>query len=329
MYAVRLVCSLLVLGVGAAAGAAAAQGWTPAKNVEIVVSSGAGGVSDRSARVTQKLLQANPAFPSLTVANRPGGGGTVAWTYLSQQPGDPHYISTFSSTMITNQILGVGKLSYRDFTPLTVMLREYPVLMVNNESSFASGKALLAQLAKDPSSVSFAFASSPGNHNHIIVGMVMKAAGVDPKQAKVVIQKSGGAGLTAMLGGHIDVLVGAPAHAVTQLQGGKARVIGISAPQRQKGPLSVVPTLREQGIDAVFSSWRGFIAPKGLTAAQIAFWDEAFAKATREPAWQEDLERNAWTEDLMNHAETMKHLDREHKAVTLMLNELGVVPGSK
>jgi putative tricarboxylic transport membrane protein len=328
MRAVHFVFGLAVVAIGAA-GMAQAQSWKPARHVEIVVSSGAGGVSDRSARVTQKLLQANPAIPSVTVVNRPGGGGTVAWTYLSQQQADPHYISTFSSTMITNHILGVGKLSYHDFTPLVVLLREYPVLMVNNESPIQSGKALLARLAKDPSSVSFAFASSPGNHNHIIVGMIMKSAGVDPKQAKVVIQKSGGAGLTAMLGGHIDVLVGAPAHAIAQLKGGKARVIGISAPQRQEGALSVVPTLREQGMDAVFSSWRGFIAPRGLTAAQIAFWDAAFASATREPDWRQDLERNGWTQDLMNHAETVKHLDREHEAVSVMLNELGVIPGRK
>lgn len=321
---IRLICAMAAGCL--AAGAAHAQEWKPSKNVEIVVSSGAGGASDRSARVTQKLLQANPAFPSLSVVNRPGGGGTVAWTYVSQQAADPHYIATFSSTMLTNQILGVGKLSYRDFTPLSILLREYPVLMVNAESALGSGKALLAQLAKDPTSVSFAFASSPGNHNHIIVGMIMQAAGVDPRKAKVVIQKSGGAGLIAMLGGHIDVLVGAPSHAVTQLQGGKARVIAISAPQRLQGPLSVVPTLKEQGIDAVFSSWRGFIAPKGLTPAQIAFWDQAFARTIKEDDWKRDLERNAWTEDLLNHAETVKHLDREHEAVARILGDLGVIP---
>src|SRR5512134_1189028 len=94
------------------AGVASAQEWKPARNVDIVVASGAGGSSDRSARVLQKLLQANPAFPSLSVTNRPGGGGTLAWTFLTQHPGDPHYVATFSATMLTNQILGIGKLSY-------------------------------------------------------------------------------------------------------------------------------------------------------------------------------------------------------------------------
>jgi putative tricarboxylic transport membrane protein len=118
---VKSICRTAA-GIGAcvlgASTIALAQEWKPAKNVDIVVASGAGGSSDRTARVVQRLLQANPAFPSVSVTNRPGGGGTVAWTYLAQHPGDPQFIATFSPTMITNHILGIGKLSHTDFTPL-------------------------------------------------------------------------------------------------------------------------------------------------------------------------------------------------------------------
>src|SRR3712207_5456005 len=89
--------------VCAATGAHAQGEWRPTRNVDVVVASAAGGSSDRSARVVQKLLQANPAFPSVSVTNRPGGGGTVAWTFLTQHPADAHYIATFSPTLLTNQ----------------------------------------------------------------------------------------------------------------------------------------------------------------------------------------------------------------------------------
>ncbi len=305
-------------------GAAGAQEWKPSRNVDIVVASGAGGSSDRSARVVQKLLQGNPAFPSISVTNRAGGGGTVAWTFMTQQPGDPHYIATFSPTMVTNHILGVSKLSYRDFTPLSILLREYVLVTVGAESPITSGKVLLERIRTDPTSLSFAFSASPGNHNHVIIGMIFKAAGVDPKQAKVVIQKSGGAGVTSVLGGHIDVLVGAPANALPHLQAGKARAIGLSAPQRQAGATSEIPTLKEQGINAVFYSWRGFIGPKGLTPAQIAFWDQAFAKAIQGEEWKQDLAKNAWAEDFMGNAATRKHLDSEQELIARMLADLGL-----
>ena len=324
---IRFICAAAACCV--AAGALQAQEWKPSKNVEIIVAADAGGSSDRSARVTQKLLAANPAFPSVSVNNRPGGGGTVAWTTLAQHAPDPHYIATFSSTMLTNQILGVGKLTYNDFTPLSILLREYVTLAVNADSSIKTGKDLLERLRKDPTSVSFTFASAPGNHNHVIIGMILKAAGVDPKQAKVIVQKSGGQGMTAVLGGHIDVFVGAPANALPHIQSGKARAIGMSAAQRQSGRMAALPTLKEQGIDAVFFSWRGFIGPKGMTPPQVAFWDQAFALAVKGEDWKQDLEKNAWAEDFMSSAATRKHLDSEHQLLARMLGDLGVIPEKK
>jgi putative tricarboxylic transport membrane protein len=306
-----------------------AQEWKPARNVEIIVAADAGGSSDRSARVVQKLLAANPAFPSVTVNNRPGGGGTVAWTNLAQHTADPNYIATFSSTMLTNQILGVGKLTYNDFTPLTIMLREYVTVAVGADSPIAAGKDLMDRLRKDPASVSFTFASAPGNHNHVIIGMILKAAGADPKKAKVIVQKSGGQAMTAVLGAHIDVFVGAPANVVPHIQGNKVRVIGISAPQRQAGALAGLPTLREQGIDAVFFSWRGFIAPKDITSAQVTFWDQAFARAVQSDEWKKDVEMNVWAEDYMASAATRKHLESEYQLLGRIMADLGVIPEKK
>jgi putative tricarboxylic transport membrane protein len=320
--------SMVICGCAAGlivAGAVAAQEWKPGRNVDIVVASGAGGSSDRTARVVQRLLQANPAFPSISVSNRQGGGGTVAWTYLAQQPGDAHFIATFSPTMVTNQLLGVSKLRHTDFTPLSIILREYVLVSVNAGSPITSGKALLERIRKDPTALSFAFAAAPGNHNHVVIGMIFKAAGADPKLSKVVIQKSGGTGATAVLGGHIDVLVGAPANVLPHIQAGTMRAIGLSAPQRQTGAAAELPTLKEQGIDAVFYSWRGFLGAKDLTPAQVAFWDAAFAKALQAEDWKQDLAKNAWAEDLMNAAETRKHVDREQELIAGMLGELGLL----
>jgi len=313
------------IGASMALAQTPATEWKPSRNVDIVVASGAGGSSDRTARVLQRLLQANPAFPSISVTNRPGGGGNVAWNFMVQRPGDAHYIATFSSTMLTNHILGTSQLRYQDFTPLSVLLREYVLVSVRTESPIASGRDLIERLKKDATSVSFAFATARGNHNHVIIGMMLKAAGADPKKAKVVIFGSGGEAITAMLGGHIDVCVCSPAGSTALLQSGKSRAIGLSAPQRQKGALAGVPTLREQGIDAVFFSWRGFLGARGLTAAQVAFWDQAFARAVQSNEWKQDLEKNEWAEDFMGSAETRKHLDAEYEVMSKMLADLGVV----
>jgi putative tricarboxylic transport membrane protein len=121
------------------------------------------------------------------------------------------------------------------------------------------------------------------------------------------------------------VLVAAPANVIPHFQSGKARPIGVSAMQRQPGALAIVPTLREQGIDAAFFNWRGFIAPRGLTPGQTAFWDQAFAKAIQGEDWKKDLVANAWAEDYMASAETKRHVDAEYEVMKTMLRDLGVV----
>jgi putative tricarboxylic transport membrane protein len=170
-----------MLAAALAAGPAAAQEWKPQKNVEIVVAAGAGGSADRGSRVAQKYLQALPGMPSVTVSNRQGGGGTLAWTYIAQHPGDPHYLGTLSPGLVTSEIVGASQLSYRDFTPLNILMREYIVVSVKADSPLASAQDLAARFRKDPASVSFGFAAALGNQNHVVIGMMARAAGVDPK----------------------------------------------------------------------------------------------------------------------------------------------------
>jgi putative tricarboxylic transport membrane protein len=309
------------LSVGPAAG----QEWKPAKNVEIVVNSGAGGAADRSARVVQRLLGAVPGFSSMTVVNKPGGAGTVAFTYVQQHPGDAHYLCTMGTSILTNEIVGTSKMSYRDLTPLNILMREYIVAWVRTESPLVSAKEVIARIRKDPTSLTFGFATAPGNQNHIVIGMLAKAAGIDPKTVKTVIFSSGGAGMTAALGGHVDVWVGTSGGALQHQRSGKARPLGISAARRMAGGLENVPTFREQGIEAEYFAWRGFVAPGGLTAAQAAFWDQAFASIIKAEDWKSDLSRNAWVEDFSGAAETRKRLESEYDVLTARLTELGLV----
>lgn len=320
------------LGISTLAGTAAmhahAVAWNPSKNVELIVQSAAGGSSDRSARVTQKILTGIPGFHSVSVNNKPGGGGNIAWVYLNQHTADAHYIATLSSTVITNNVLGFSPLNFRHFTPLTILLREYPVLVTRPDSPLANARDLVERLRKDPTSVSFAYATSRGNHNHVLIGMLLTAAGGDARRAKAIVYNAGGEAATAALGGHVDVGVVAPANVIPLMGTGKIRVLGIAAPKRQGGAFANTPTLREQGIEASYYSWRGFMGPKGLSTAQKAFWDKAFAQLVKSPEWKQDLERNAWAEDFMPSAQTLKHLERETEALRKLLNELGVITRS-
>lgn len=305
--------------------AASAQAWSPARNVELVSSSGPGGASDRQARTVQALLQGLPGIPSVTVNNRPGGGGAVALTVLAQHPGDAHYLYVMQTGILVNRVLGVSSVGHRELTPLALLMREHIVVWVRTESSIASAKDLLARLRKDPGSVSFGISNARGNQNHILIAMLARAAGVDPKAAKVVVYAAGGQGITAALGGHVDVWVGSAASVVPHANSGAARSLGIGAAERQPGVLAAIPTFREQGIDAVFSDARGFIGPKGLTAPQVEYWSGAFARMVEDDTWKKEMERYAWAPDFRSPADTAKFLDERSELLAKVLAELGLV----
>jgi putative tricarboxylic transport membrane protein len=262
--------------------------------------------------------------PTSTVVNKPGAANTIGWAYLNQHAGDAHYIATFSPALIGNRIMGTTNLSYQDFTPLNILAREYVVLAVRGDSPIGSLKDLTARLRKDSQSVSFAFATARGNHNHVVLSLYLKSIGVDPKLAKAVVYSGGGDALTAFLGGHIDVYVASPRSMVPLQKEGKARILGVSSAQRQPGALSDLPTFKEQGVDAVFFTWRGFMAPKGLKQPEIAYWDGVFDKLAQTPEWRKDTEDQFWNADYLLSAETRKHLDRENDVMKAILTDLGL-----
>ena len=303
---------------------AIAQTWKPTKTVELVVGSAPGGAPDVMARLVQNIFQAKGLVPSSAVVNKPGGANTVGWAYLNQHAGDGHYIATYSPTVIGNKIMGTSQLTYTDFTPLNFLAREYVVFAVKADSPITTMKELTARLKKDSQSVSFAFATARGNHNHIVLSMYLKSIGIDPKVAKAVVYPGGGPAMTAMLGGHVDVYVASPRSMLPLHKEGRAKILGVSAPQRQPGPLAELVTMKEQGYDAVFFTWRGFMGPRGMKAPEIAYWDSVFAKLAVSEEWRKDTEQQFWNADYLLSAETRKHLDREFALLSGILTDLGL-----
>lgn len=311
----------------ALAGQVSAQpaGWKPEKNVEIVVGTSPGGGQDTSARFVQKLIQDKQLVEVATaVVNKPGGGSSVGYAYLNQHAGDGHYIMLLTVPLITNHILGLSQVSHADLSPLAVLFDEYIVATVTPDSPIKSGKELLERLKKDPASASVGVPSLTGGGNFAIV-MAAKAAGVDPKKLKTVVFKSGGDSVTALLGGHIDVMMSTTAAPVNQRRAGKARILAIAAPRRLGGELADVPTWREQGVNVVFSNWRGMVGPRGLTSPQIAYWEAVFAKVAASDDFKRDVEKNQWVSNFLNSAEMRQFLRVQHDELKVLLTELGMV----
>jgi putative tricarboxylic transport membrane protein len=305
-----------------AATAAVAQTWKPEKAVEVVVSSAPGGSNDRVARIIQRIAQEQKlvAVP-ITVLNKPGGNQTISRAYINQNPGDAHYLDIGNPTLISNQVS--GRQQFSDFTPIALMINEFTAFTVRVDSPLRDAQDLIAQLKKDPDSIAIGV-SNRGGTNHLALSLLAKAGGVDARRLKVVVFKTNAEGLTAMLGGHIQLVASAVATAVGQMRDGKARIISVSAPQRMGGDLAQVPTLREQGYDVSLSNWRAIIGPRGLSAAQVAYWEQVLEKVVATDEWKAVLEKQFWDGNFLRSREFGKYMEHEYAQTKAIMTELGL-----
>jgi len=325
MSGVRIKHLFLLLFLLAAPAAFAQSAWKPERNVEIISGTAAGGAVDRANRAVQRIWQEKKIIDvNSVVINKPGGGNTIAWNYLNQHAGDGHYVMIAPYTILTNKIVGTSAINWSDFSVISLLFNEYLTVAVRTDSPVKTGADLIERLKKDPGALSIAVASTLGNHIHTSIAKALKAGGVDIKKLKVVAFPSSGESITQLLGGHIDVVSSTTPNVVGQMQAGKIRVIALSAPQRLSGVFANVPTWREQGIEGTFSASQGAIGPKGLSSAQIAYWEAAFQKLAQSEEWNKELVLSYWYGNFLNSRETAKYYASQNTELRDILSELGL-----
>ncbi len=320
--ALALMTGMAAMCLGSTAGAQAT--WKPQRTVEIVVGTSPGGGQDTSARAVQRLIQDKQLIDVASmVVNKAGAGRSLGFAYLNQHPGDAHYVMLATTSLITSPIMGLTTITYADLTPLGMLFDEYIVTTVVAGSAIKSGSDLLARLKADPASLSIGI-TSVGGGGHLAFALTAKAAGIDVKKLRTVVFKSGGDSITALLGGHIDVVTSTTAAPVPHHLAGKLRIVAIAAPRRMPGELASVPTWREQGVNVEFANWRGMVGPRGLSAPQIAYWERVLAAVRDTPEFKYDIEKNYWVGNPARSDEMRKLLRAEHEEQNGLLTELGM-----
>ena len=319
-------CTLLALaGLAFALPAWAQSSWRPEKQVEIILPTAPGGGNDAVARLMAKVLQEQKLVPTpILVVNKPGGNQALSVAYLSQHPADPHFLLQATSTLFTNQIQGLTTARYGDFPALALAFIDYSAFMVPANSPFKTMRDLTERLKTDPESVAFSVVARGGT-SHAVAAMAAKSAGVDPKRLKLVVYKTSAEATTALMGGHIQAAVSSAAGSTPPVVAGQLRMLAIAAPQRRPGAISHVPTLAEQGIDApILESWRAVFGAKGITRAQIAFWEDALARAFTAEEWKAWMAKNDVTAPALRGVALQKYLEGQYSHTRGVLVDLGL-----
>ncbi|MCC7487331.1 MAG: tripartite tricarboxylate transporter substrate binding protein [Burkholderiales bacterium] len=322
----RTLARLCVALTAAIACPAPAASWKPGEPVEVVVGVSPGGAMDRTARTVHRSLVASGAIPATSyVSNKPGGGHAVAYAYTINQRGKPHVIQIGNSPLVTNYLLGRSTIRHTDLTPLAIIFQETMVYGVKEDSGIRDARDLFERLKKDVTSVSFSVSSGLGTANYFTATQVAHAAGADNKKLKVVSFAGAAQGVTAALGGHVDVVITTPSALAPHVKAKKLRIIATAADERLGGIYAEVPTWKELKVDSSLALWRAVLGPPGLAADQAAYWEGALKAMTSTEEWSRELEREFLTPRFMGRAETAAFLAAEEKRFRAHFAEFGIL----
>jgi len=305
---------------------AAAQ-WKPTKQLEYVVPAAPGGAVDTYARTIRQMIEAAGAThgQSFIVSNRPGGDGLIALNPLVQSPGDAHLMTLLSTGFLVRQAQGDFKYDLtQDFTIGPILFEEVLGVAVRMDSPLQSAADLIEHLRRNPGGLRIAISTSFRNHIHVGILQPLHVAGIDTEKLTIAPFRSSAQSVTALYGNHVDVVSASVGNLAAGFRSGMLRILAVSANERMGGELSVIPTWREQGVDAVFPSIQGILFPRGLGQDQLQFWDEHFRTLSQSPQWQAILQQYEVTSRYMDHTQAKQFVQTLLDENKTLMRDLGL-----
>ena len=239
----------------------------PNRPVKIIVPFGPGGFTDVAARILQKELA--PALgQAVIIENRPGAGSTIGTDAVAKAAPDGYTLVMISTAHVISPHL-YKQMPYdplKDFTPV-MKLAEGPYVLVVHPSLPAKNVAELVALAKaQPGTIDYA-SSGNGSAQHLVGALFTTMAGVNLNH---VPYKGSNQAMNDVLGGQVKVsFVGVP-NALSNLNSGKLKALGVSTAKRY-AELPDVPTIAEAGVPGYDATiWLGLLAPPGTPREIVA-----------------------------------------------------------
>lgn len=291
-------------------------------NLRIMAPASPGGGWDQTSRAVQTVLQDQNIVKPVQVFNVPGAGGTIGLAQLYNAKGDGHLLMTMGLVMVGAIQTNGSKVDLSRVTPIARLTGEYEVLVVPASSPYKTMKDLVAAWKANPGGVAIA-GGSAGGTDHMLVGLLAQAAGVDPKKMNYVPFSGGGETLAAVLGNQVAAGVAGYGEFEAQIKAGKLRALGISAPKRQAG--IPVPTFKEQGLNVELANWRGIVAPPGISAQDKAALVAALDKMHATKQWKDLLATRNWTDLYLSGSKFDVFLKLEANRAKNILKDIGLV----
>lgn len=322
--ATAAVASIAALALAACGGNGSTSSGSDTKalaRLDIMAPAAPGGGWDGTARAMGASIESADLAKSVTVKNVTGAGGTVGLAQLANDKSD-HSLMVMGLVMVGAVATNQAKVTLNDVTPIARLTAEDEVIVVPAASSYKTIKDLADALKAKGRAVTIT-GGSAGGTDHMVAGLLAKAAGVEPANLNYIPFSGGGESLAALLGNKVQAGISGVSEYAEQIKAGKLRALAVAGPSRV--PDVDAPTLKESGFDVELTNWRGVVAPKGISADTTKRLVTLVTQMHDSPAWKDALEKNGWQDTFLAGDEFASFMTKEISTTEGVLKDLGLV----
>ncbi len=301
MFFSRKIVARAALSIAGLCAAVPAWAW-PDRPIELVVGFAPGGGTDLTARALAVFLE-KELGATVVVQNKPGASSAIALAYVARAKPDGYTLAmTNMPGLVSLPIERKPGFGGDDFTYLANLVRDPSAFSVASDSPYQTLDALIAAAREKPGSISYG-STGVGTDDHLALVLFHAATGT---RLNHVPYNGAGPLRSAVLGGH-TVIGGLNLGEVMPYHGKNMRVLAQASEKRSAlGP--DVPTFKEQGVDLVFASERGIVAPKGLPAEVSDKLRKALGKVAADPAFQAQMQQQFTEMDYLDGPQWQERL---------------------
>lgn len=325
-----IVASLLLLATSACGqftdtNNSSGGGNFPSRNLEIMAPAAAGGGWDLTARAMQATLRDEKLVStSIEVSNVVGAGGATGLAQLlSKGKGDPHQWMVTGLVMIGAAERARNGSDLTQATPIATLTAEAEGIVVRADSKYQNLRQLVDDFVANPGSVKWG-GGSAGGSDHLVVGVLAKAAGADVKKIQYIGYSGGGEAKAGILSGDVTAGVSGISEFKANIEAGQMRLLAVTSPQGTTVAGKAVPSLKESGYEAELMNWRAVVASPGLQDADRAAVINLVDRMHSSAKWQDTLTKQGWADFYKKDADAKSFIASETARIAVLIKELGL-----
>jgi len=283
----------------------------PIRPIRLLLPFAAGGTVDIMARPIAAKLHELLGKPVI-VDNRSSAGGLLAAELTAQAAPDGYTLFMASSSALFIAPAYYKKVNYdtqKDFTPISLVAQQPLLIVANAALPVRNVKELIAFAKARPEKVNYGTVGL-GSSNHLTGALLSHAAGI---RMEPISYKGGAQGITAVIGGEIEIMITQPNTGLPYVKSGRVRAIATTGTARST-TYPDIETLVEAGYkDLAITGYYTIVGPRGLPPPVVQRLNTEVRRAVASPDVR-DLLSSQGTEPVTSTPEELAALIRKEAA---------------